>query len=125
MAWLMGELQRRGLFFVDSRTSAATVAAAEAQRIGLAHVSRDVFLDDVRTTEAITGQLQQGIALARKQGSAVLIGHPYPQTLEVLERALPQLKGQGIELIRLSQMIALRSNLAMPGHGKNGRYTNR
>jgi len=125
MHWLMEELQRRHLFFVDSRTSAATVAAAEAQRIGLAHVSRDVFLDDVRTTEAITGQLQQGIALARKQGSAVLIGHPYPQTLEVLERALPQLKGQGIELIRLSQMIALRSNLAMPGHGKNGRYTNR
>lgn len=125
MAWLMGELQQRHLFFVDSRTSAATVAAAEAQRIGLAHVSRDVFLDDVRTTEAITGQLQQGIALARKQGSAVLIGHPYPQTLEVLERALPQLKAQGIELIRLSQMIAVRRNQAMPGHGKNGRYTNR
>ncbi|MFP3527761.1 divergent polysaccharide deacetylase family protein, partial [Pantoea sp. SIMBA_072] len=52
MIWLMGELQQRHLFFVDSRTSAATVAAAEAQRIGLAHVSRDVFLDDVRTTEA-------------------------------------------------------------------------
>jgi len=125
MAWLMGELQRRHLFFVDSRTSAATVAAAEAQAQGLAHVSRDVFLDDIRTTEAITAQLQQGIALARKQGSAVLIGHPYPQTLEVLERELPRLKGQGIELIRLKQMIAVRSNLAMPGHGKNGRYANR
>ena len=125
MAWLMGELQRRHLFFVDSRTSAATVAAAEAQAQGLAHVSRDVFLDDVRTTEAITGQLQQGVALARKQGSAVLIGHPYPQTLDVLERELPRLKSQGIELIRLKQMIAVRSNLAMPGHGKNGRYTNR
>ncbi|WP_060509839.1 divergent polysaccharide deacetylase family protein [Pseudomonas sp. NBRC 111124] len=125
MAWLMGELQRRHLFFVDSRTSAATVAAAEAQAQGLAHISRDVFLDDVRTTEAIAAQLQQGIALARKQGSAVLIGHPYPQTLEVLERELPRLKGQGIELIRLKQMIAVRSNLAMPGHGKNGRYANR
>ncbi|WEK31368.1 MAG: divergent polysaccharide deacetylase family protein [Candidatus Pseudomonas phytovorans] len=125
MAWLMGELQRRHLFFVDSRTSAATVAAAEAQAQDLAHVSRDVFLDDVRTTEAINAQLQQGIAVARKQGSAVLIGHPYPQTLEVLERELPKLKGQGIELIRLKQMIAVRSNLAMPGHGKNGRYANR
>ncbi|HGA2317923.1 TPA: divergent polysaccharide deacetylase family protein [Pseudomonas putida] len=125
MAWLMGELQRRHLFFVDSRTSAATVAAAEAQAQGLAHVSRDVFLDDVRTTEAITGQLQQGIALARKQGSAVLIGHPYPQTLEVLARELPRLKDQGVTLIRLQQMIAERGNQAMPAHGKHGRYSNR
>ena len=125
MAWLMGELQRRHLFFVDSRTSAATVAAAEAQAQGLAHVSRDVFLDDVRTTEAIAGQLQQGVALAHKQGSAVLIGHPYPQTLEVLARELPRLKDQGVTLIRLQQMIAERGNQAMPAHGKHGRYSNR
>ncbi|UVL56698.1 divergent polysaccharide deacetylase family protein [Pseudomonas sp. B21-035] len=123
MAWLMGELQRRGLFFVDSRTSAATVAAKSAQDISLASVSRDVFLDDVRTTDAIAGQLQQGIALARKQGSAVLIGHPYPQTLEVLERELPKLKAQGIEWIEIAQMIAERGNRAMPAHGKQGLYS--
>src|SRR5690606_32595213 len=125
MTWLMSELQRRHLFFVDSRTSAATVAAAEAQAQGLAHVSRDVFLDDVRTPEAIAGQLRQGIELARKQGSAVLIGHPYPQTLEVLEKEMPRLKSQGIELIGLEQMIAERGNQAMPAHGRQGRYTNR
>lgn len=125
MTWLMGELQRRDLFFVDSRTSAATVAAAQAQAQGTANVSRDVFLDDDRTPEAITHQLHQGIALARKQGSAVLIGHPYPQTLEVLERELPNLTRQGVKLINLQQMIAERSNLAMPAHGKQGRYSNR
>ncbi|WP_434772744.1 divergent polysaccharide deacetylase family protein [Pseudomonas entomophila] len=125
MAWLMGELQRRGLFFVDSRTSAATVAAAKAQAIGLAHVSRDVFLDDVRTPEAIAAQLRQGIALARRQGSAVLIGHPYPQTLEVLERELPLLERQGVVWIDLHQMIAQRSNLAMPAHGRQGVYPGR
>lgn len=125
MAWLMGELQRRHLFFVDSRTSAATVAAAEAQAHDVAHVSRDVFLDDVRTPEAIDAQLQQGIALARKQGSAVLIGHPYPQTLAVLERQIPRLKQLGIELVTLQQMIATRGNQAMPAHGKHGRYSNR
>jgi polysaccharide deacetylase 2 family uncharacterized protein YibQ len=125
MTWLMGELQRRHLFFVDSRTSAATVAAAEAQAQALGHVSRDVFLDDVRTTEAITTQLQQGVALARRQGSAVLIGHPYPQTLQVLEQEMPRLRSQGIELVTLTQMIAERGNQAMPGHGKHGRYSNR
>ena len=116
MAMLMADLQRRHLFFVDSRTSAATVAAFQAQALGLAQVSRDVFLDNVRTPEAIGSELQLGVELARKQGSAVLIGHPYPQTLEVLERELPRLKRQGIELIGLEQMIAERGNQTMPAH---------
>ncbi|MFK0034392.1 divergent polysaccharide deacetylase family protein [Pseudomonas monteilii] len=125
MTWLMGELQQRHLFFVDSRTSAATVAAAQAQAVGLAHVSRDVFLDDERTTAAIMGQLSRAVQLAQRQGSAVLIGHPYPQTLDVLERELPRLKAQGITLIGLPQMIAERGNQAMPAHGSHGRYSNR
>ncbi|MDD1966366.1 divergent polysaccharide deacetylase family protein [Pseudomonas sp. NPDC090203] len=122
MAWLVGELQRRHLFFVDSRTSAKTVAAAEAQKIGLASLSRDVFLDDERTAEAISGQLQTAIRLAHKQGSAVMIGHPYPVTMEVLERELPKLKAQGIEWIELRHMISIRGNQAMAGHGKDGVY---
>ncbi|SEC84667.1 hypothetical protein SAMN05216178_5104 [Pseudomonas saponiphila] len=122
MAWLMADLQRRHKFFVDSRTSAQTVAAAQAQKIGLASVSRDVFLDDERTEAAISQQLQTAIKLAHKQGSAVMIGHPYPQTLAVLERELPKLKAQGIEWIDIKSMISLRSNEAMAGHGKNGKY---
>ena len=122
MAWLMGELQRRHKFFVDSRTSAQTVAAQQAQKIDLASVSRDVFLDDVRTEAAILIQLQTAISLAHKQGSAVMIGHPYPQTLAVLERELPKLKAQGIEWIDIKQMISVRSNRATAAHGKNGVY---
>ena len=122
MAWLMADLQRRHKFFVDSRTSAQTVAAAQAQKIGLASVSRDVFLDDERTEAAIFTQLQTAISLARKQGEAVMIGHPYPQTLAVLERELPKLKAQGIEWIDIKQMISVRGNQATAAHGKNGRY---
>lgn len=124
MAWLMADLQRRQKIFVDSRTSAQTVAAAEAQKIGLASVSRDVFLDDERTEEAILTQLQTAISLARRQGSAVMIGHPYPQTLAVLERELPKLKAQGIDWIDIKMMVSVRGNRAMAAHGKNGRYAN-
>lgn len=122
MGWLVAELQRRHLFFVDSRTSAKTVAAAQAQKIGLASVSRDVFLDDERTAEAITRQLKIAIELAHKQGSAVMIGHPYPVTLDVLEREMPRLKAQGIDWIDVRRMISVRGNQAMAGHGKDGVY---
>jgi hypothetical protein len=123
MAWLMGELQRRHLYFVDSRTSARTVAAAEAQKAGLASLSRDVFLDDDQSTAAIARQFALALALARKQGSAVMIGHPHPATLAFLEQALPQLQQQqGIEWIGLDPMIALRGNRAMAAHGQGGLY---
>jgi polysaccharide deacetylase 2 family uncharacterized protein YibQ len=122
MTWLMADLQRRHKFFVDSRTSARTVAAAQAQKIGLASVSRDVFLDDEQTEQAITAQLQTAINLARKQGSAVMIGHPYPQTLAVLERELPKLKARGIEWIDIKSMISLRGNRATAAHGTDGNY---
>ena len=122
MAMLMGELQQHGMFFVDSRTSAATVAAAKAQAIGLASLSRDVFLDDTRTTEAIAGQLRKAVALARKQGTVVIIGHPYSETLDVLEREMPRLKAQGVEWIPIRQMIGERGNRATEAHGKGGIY---
>lgn len=122
MAWLMADLQRRHKFFVDSRTSAQTVAAAQAQKIQLASVSRDVFLDDEPTEAAIFNQLQTAISLARTQGSAMLIGHPYPQTLAVLEREMPRLKAQGIEWIDIEMMISVRGNRATAAHGRDGVY---
>ncbi len=122
MNWLMGELQRRHRFFIDSRTSAATIAGATAQRVGLASLSRDVFLDNEPTADAIAAQLEKAVVLARKQGSVVVIGHPYPATLEVLERELPRLAARGIDWIGVEQMIAVRGNRAMAAHGKGGIY---
>src|SRR5690606_24371697 len=53
MTQLMRDLQRRHLFFLDSRTSPNTVAAASAQRENLASLSRDVFLDDDASPAAV------------------------------------------------------------------------
>ncbi|EWC41477.1 divergent polysaccharide deacetylase family protein [Stutzerimonas stutzeri] len=122
MAWLMDELQRRHLFFLDSRTSARTVAAASAQRAALASLSRDIFLDDDPSPEAVAERWRAAIALARQQGSVVLIGHPHASTLAVLERELPRLAALGIEWVDIEQMIAARSNRAMAAHGRGGIY---
>lgn len=119
---LMPELQRRHLFFVDSRTTPATVAAASAQRINLASLSRDLFLDHDSSPEAVARSFQRGLEIARHQGSVVMIGHPHASTLAVLERELPKLAEQGIDWIDVPAMIALRGNQAMPAHGKNGVY---
>lgn len=122
MAKLMTTLQQRHLFFLDSRTNPRTLAAATAQRIGLASLSRDIFLDDDPSPMAVAGQFAAAIALARKQGSVVIIGHPHRSTLEMLERELPRLGQQGIAWIDIGQMIATRGNRAMAAHGRDGVY---
>ncbi len=122
MQQLMQLLADKRLFFVDSRTSPATQAAASAQQAQLASLSRDVFLDDQNDLAHIRSEWRKGIALAKQQGSALLIGHPYPATLQVLREELPKLATQQVQLLPLKPLIALRGNRAMAAHGSGGIY---
>lgn len=122
MLALMTELQRRHLFFLDSRTNRGTVAAASAQQVGLASLSRDIFLDDDPSPAAVATQFREALALARRQGSVVIIGHPHRSTLALLERELPRLEEAGIDWVDMGQMIATRANRAMAAHGRDGVY---
>lgn len=106
MAWLMRELDlRRGLFFVDSRTTPASVALQVALEFGVPATRRDVFLDDDPDPQAIALQFDRLKNLARLHGGAVAIGHPRPGTLGFLERALPGLADEGIELVSVRAII--------------------
>lgn len=117
MRWLMQELQTRRLYFVDSRTSARTQALNEAERIRLPSRKRDVFLDDKRDPQQIRQQLVLALEKASKQGSAIAIGHPYPETLAVLTHIEPLLERYQVELVAVSTLV---SHMAPPP--KSGGY---
>jgi len=102
---IMPALRERDLFFVDSRTSAATVAYAAARRAHVRTASRDVFLDDTEEVSAIRHQLELAVQDAKLHGSAIAIGHPHPTTLQVLEEDLPRLQREGISLVFASQIV--------------------
>ncbi len=105
MAWLMDILKQHELFFIDSRTSAKTVAELIAREHEVPVMRRHVFLDHDPSEAAVLAQFQRLVAVARRQGYAIAIGHPYPSTLRVLEDQLPRLKEHGVELIPVAQMI--------------------
>ncbi|MEH6515723.1 MAG: divergent polysaccharide deacetylase family protein [Halioglobus sp.] len=109
MVWLMDELKRQGLYFVDSRTSKETVAARIAQEQRVANLSRQVFLDNERTSEAIEERFNAALAIARESGLAVVIGHPHRVTLEYLAQVLPGLAEQGIALASVSEVLSQQS----------------
>lgn len=106
MHWLMEELVCHDrLYFVDSRTDVRTLARDAAREAGLANAQRDVFLDHVQDEAQVQYQFERLIGLARRDGSAIGIGHPYPETLAVLARQLPRLAAQGIELVPASRLV--------------------
>ena len=106
MAELMPLLKQRGLFFVDSRTTAATIAFDAAEQAGVRSGYRNVpFLDDVEDVAAIRRQLELAIRGAEEKGSAIASGHPHAQTLEALREMLPQAEARGVHLVFVSDVV--------------------
>lgn len=105
MGWLMERLSDRGFYFIDSRTTADSRALETAQRYHIPSLQRDVFLDHERDAEQIARQLAEAIELARERGYAIAIGHPYPETLAVLEHIGPALEQAGVELVPVSRLL--------------------
>ena len=102
---LMPLLHEHKLFFIDSRTTAATVAETAAHSAGVPATSRNVFLDDEQTAGAIRKQFALAIHDAREKGSALAIGHPHPETLQVLAEMLPEAERQGVTLVFASSLV--------------------
>ncbi|HTZ47326.1 MAG TPA: divergent polysaccharide deacetylase family protein [Verrucomicrobiae bacterium] len=106
MSELMPLLRTHRLFFIDSRTIAATVAYDAAQSAGVRCASRNVpFLDDVQEVGAVRRQLELAVKDAREKGQAIAIGHPHPATLRALAEFLPEAESQGIRLVHASDLV--------------------
>jgi uncharacterized protein len=105
MQALMPLLRERNLFFIDSRTTAATVAYDTAERAGVRAASRKVFLDDTATREAVLAQLDLAARDAVRDGSAIAIGHPHPATIEALAQGVPGLESRGIRMVLASDLV--------------------
>ncbi len=105
MTLVLGELKRRGLLFVDSKTSAQSVGADLARRMGVPETSRDIFLDNDSSPGKVAQQLAVTEAWARRHGRAIAIGHPHDGTLEALQRWLPEARARGFVLVPLTALV--------------------
>jgi len=121
MSQVMRELRARDLLFLDSVTSANSIAWKVAERSGVPFARRDVFLDhDWRDATSIQNQLAILERIARRRGYAVGIGHPHRLTLEILSKWLPEARQRGIALVPISAIVSRRTELAQGATGSAG-----
>lgn len=109
MQWLMEELSRHpGIAFIDSRTTHHTVAQKVAVEHGLPTTRRDVFLD--YEPGKIAEQFELMMHKAIKEGSALAIAHPHPETIHFLLANINRLAENGIELVPVRRLIEIRNH---------------
>ena len=111
---LCAQLAGRGFAVLDSLTSPHSRLAEAARAAGLVSVTRAVFLDTQRKTDAILAALDAAAARARSGGFAVAIGHPYPETLSALRRWRDKAGTAVIPLRRLIWHLAQRQTSEEP-----------
>lgn len=104
MNQVFGILKQRGLFFVDSRTTAVTQTRSSAKLFKVPYAERDVFLDHIQRKDEIRRQVDQLVNIAEIHGKAVAIGHPYQETFDVLAEVLSDLKKR-IKLVPASEIV--------------------
>jgi hypothetical protein len=102
---ILSELKRRGLFFLDNRTTPQTVGLQTAQSIGLRAMERSLFLDHSPSPEEIKEKLERLIQLSLATGKAIGIGHPHPSTLQSIKEIIPKIQEKGIDIVPLSSLM--------------------
>ncbi|MEA3497436.1 MAG: divergent polysaccharide deacetylase family protein, partial [Campylobacterota bacterium] len=89
---LLQVLKKYNYTFIDSRTTARTVAKESAKKYGVRMLSRNIFLDNKKDKKYIQNQLKKAIKIAKRNGTAIAIGHPYNITLLTLKESKHLLK---------------------------------
>ncbi len=108
MAVALREIDKRGLYFIDSRTAGSSKGYEVAEELGMKTSLRNVFLDHYPEYDKILTQFDVLAAVAKRQGTAIAIGHPNENTLHALRVKIPELQAAGIEIVPPSEIIRLQ-----------------
>ncbi len=105
MAPVLGEIARRGLLWLDSRTTAKSAGLTIARELQMPFAGRDIFLDNEMTVPAVRAQLARTEQVARRQGYAIAIGHPHDATIDALASWMPEVQKRGFVLVPVSAVV--------------------
>jgi polysaccharide deacetylase 2 family uncharacterized protein YibQ len=104
---VVDELRGRKLFVLDSVTHGGSVLYRKAAAAGLHAFRRSVFLDVVRDKKSIMHQLDKAAGVALRQGTAIAIGHPTPETLAALEE-WQRVRSRKIQIVSVAGLDKVR-----------------
>jgi uncharacterized protein len=117
---LFRELRGKGMFFIDSRTTAQSRGREAAIKTGVRFAAREVFIDNGQTYNETYQILMNLLEKKGDHRTTLLIGHPYPSTIQALKDAVPALRAGGIKIIPVSAIAeSIPQEIALKDEQKN------
>jgi polysaccharide deacetylase 2 family uncharacterized protein YibQ len=110
MSIVLSDLKDKDMYFLDSRTTGRSVCEEVAGKTGISFAVRDVFIDNELDEAHIRQQMDKAARIALKKGTAVAIGHDRTVTVEALGKIVPDIREQGIEFVKLSEIVKVTSD---------------
>ena len=102
---ILQDLKRKGLLFVDSKTSSGSKGYETGLKLGMKTAQRDIFLDNSsKDSTYVKKQLEKLIDISKRNGSAIGICHPYPSTVKALSEMIPKIENE-VEVVSISNIV--------------------
>lgn len=102
---VMAVLKQRHLAYLDSRTNKDSVGEQTASAAGISTTRNNLFIDNDKDVELIKNRLRQGGQIAKRNGSAVVIGHCRPYTLQAIKESIDELHKEGIDIVFVTDLM--------------------
>ena len=100
---LLDELKNSEIYFIDSLTTNKSTVLDASKKLGLKYAYRDVFLDNEQNVSKILKMINKAVAVAKKDGVAIAICHPYKSTFEALKIAQKD-AFKGVEVVYVDKI---------------------
>lgn len=105
MRTVLNQLTNQGMFFVDSRTSASSLAYATALDMKVPTAENQLFIDNSSDVKQIRSQLNKAAEIASQKGKIIVIGHARLNTAKVLQEMVPELQKRGFKFVFVSTLL--------------------
>ena len=107
MSAVLDVVKEKGIYFLDSRTNSGTAVPVVAKKKGISIWERAVFLDNTQDRSDIIAAVHNGMKIAEKGNSAIMIGHIWSNSLaSILAEMYPEMIEQGYSLSTIARIAA-------------------
>lgn len=107
MYYALSIVKEKKMFFVDSLTSSRSKGFATARSLNIASAHRNIFLDNVAEEQAVLRQLSKLAKIAHEYGSAIGIGHPFPETASAIKTFCSMPAGRSVSFVHITEVIKI------------------